>query len=187
MLTRGRGEITSRMAPSSLHSLLRPQGTTAAVSSGPGFNTRLDDPLKHPSRCPSRERPCTNFFPLPLDGKSKRSFWIEKRLRGTFSNKKGSFIQYKRALCWMLHWMCCWIVCWIIQTRIESGPRDMESNHWTNPNSLLEGICCGRHLETSGSSPRSSRPRAAGTWHWMRSGMLRVCPRLAADSSMSMK
>ena len=62
--------------------------------SGPRFNRRLDDPLKHPSKCPSRERPCTNFFPSTHDGKSKRSFWIEKCLRGNFRSKRDSFLQY---------------------------------------------------------------------------------------------
>ena len=64
------------------------------ATSGPRFNRRLDDPLKHPSKCPSRERPCTNFFPSTHDGKSKRSFWIEKCLRGNFRSKRDSFLQY---------------------------------------------------------------------------------------------
>ena len=49
-------------------------GVTVLFHTGPRFNRRLDDPLKHPSKCPSRERPCTNFFPSTHDGKSKRSF-----------------------------------------------------------------------------------------------------------------
>ena len=66
--------------------------------SGVKFNRRLEDPLNNPSKCQPRERPCTNFFPFTLDGKSKQSFWIGNHLRGTFKSKMGSFIQYKKPL-----------------------------------------------------------------------------------------
>ena len=132
--------------------------------SGVEFNTRLDDPLKHPSRCPSRERPCTNFFPLPLDGKSKQSFWIEKRLKGTFRSKNGLFPQLLK----------CPLVggfngCFVglfsgssKQTPIESGPNRVKTQHYDSGDSTQHilfksfGLCTPSGINISCSWSLSS-------------------------------